>query len=443
MTNIRKLASVFSIFVVLSLSSVLVFAPNTSAVPQEIQFSNDIVLGTINATRDCEPINLNTSIYNFLEENLSNAYPSEWTIFNDNLNLGGSWGIFSVYDEVPSSPYYGEPIGISFYLYADPNVNLEVSYDVPSGVPRINDPGNSSLVYSFGFSQNANDNCEIITSKYNNVSASQRIRLDRATVANGTNGTGVVNYISTINPITYPEDYVGEVIPSGLEEEPSNQDIIGQGFQPSFKIAWDDYDVTLNDTTPFDKVDEFGIDKCYWQISDSSWSVINATAEYDCSERVPYEITLPEYGNYSVQLTYYDEDDYKLYSSSSQLNLDGGSGSDSINDPFYSTAIGRVFEKHQATDYGLQKFFLAPIEFVASLPSKMDNCSTIVIPFLGDNITFPCVKNVISNSPIGSIVPIYQTIVLAVVTYAVAINIMGVIKSATNPLDDKIEVLKL
>lgn len=272
---------------------------------------------------------------------------------------------------------------------------------------------------------------------------------DVTTAQNPTGNGHIIGYyeafyifILASDNIVYPPGYDGAILPDTWNPEGSNSDLIGK-WQPSFKISWNDKQVTLTDTTPVEKLEEFNIDSCSWQATDSNWDDLVLTGEItDCSIHTPWVIDVPTYENYSFTLTYLDTDGI-MYIASSVVTIDGGSGNDSINDIFYSTLIGKVFEKHMATDYGLQKFILAPIEFVASLPSRTDNCQSISLPILNTTTPLKCVSPMLKQSFLSGVIPIYLTVLYAVTTYWVAVKSMGVIKDSTNPLHDKIDVLKL
>lgn len=256
---------------------------------------------------------------------------------------------------------------------------------------------------------------------------------------------GVCNYLVYTDYPNYPTGYDGiEIRQAEVNPCPDGNCVSGGKWQPSFDIAWNDLDITLTDKTPLDKIDEYNIDRCYWGVFDGNWDDLNLTGEYPCDDHTPVEYTLPTYESYQINLNYYDSENGILYTAEYLVNIDGGSGSDSINDPFYSTAIGRVFKKHMDSDYGLEKFFLAPINFVASLPSKVGHCTPINYTLMGEHVQLNCLSQTAWNRPtLSTIVNFYQVIMLATVTFFVATGVYGVIKSATNPLDDKIDVLRL
>ena len=92
--------------------------------------------------------------------------------------------------------------------------------------------------------------------------------------------------------------------------------------------------------------------------------------------------------------------------------------------------------------FGLQAFLLAPINFVASLPSMANTCSPISFPLFGSNIQLQCLKP-LYYSWSSTVMTIYTTLINAVVVYAVATKIFETIRNVSAPDKDRIEVVKL
>lgn len=92
--------------------------------------------------------------------------------------------------------------------------------------------------------------------------------------------------------------------------------------------------------------------------------------------------------------------------------------------------------------FGLQQFFVAPINFYATLPAMVNTCTPINLPFLSQNISLSCLKSryyVWSSS----IMAIWSTVLTAGVAYLIAMNIFRTIKNVNSPDEDRIEVAKL
>lgn len=92
--------------------------------------------------------------------------------------------------------------------------------------------------------------------------------------------------------------------------------------------------------------------------------------------------------------------------------------------------------------FGLQAFLLAPINFVASLPSMANTCSPISFPLFGSSIQLQCLKP-LYYSWSSTVMTIYTTLINAVVVYAVATKIFETIRNVSAPDKDRIEVVKL
>lgn len=93
--------------------------------------------------------------------------------------------------------------------------------------------------------------------------------------------------------------------------------------------------------------------------------------------------------------------------------------------------------------HGLQRFFLAPVTFFQTLPSKMNSCTPITIPFIqGKSFQLECLKDRYWEwSPV--VMTIYTTVINALVAYAVATRVFSLIKDMSTPQKDGIEVAKL
>lgn len=122
----------------------------------------------------------------------------------------------------------------------------------------------------------------------------------------------------------------------------------------------------------------------------------------------------------------------------------GGICNDERNNTQANNKWWKLFNSLDAVNtHGLQQFLLAPITFFQTLPSKVENCSPITLPWVnGNSIELECMKDRYwAWSP--TVMTIYSTVVNALVAYAVATRIFGHIKDMSTPQKDGIEVAKL
>lgn len=92
--------------------------------------------------------------------------------------------------------------------------------------------------------------------------------------------------------------------------------------------------------------------------------------------------------------------------------------------------------------FGLTQFFTAPINFLATLPAKADNCSPISFPLLGKTINIECLKPRYYDWS-TTVMNIYTTVLIAGTGYLIAFNVFRHIKDVNTPDKDKIEVARL
>lgn len=92
--------------------------------------------------------------------------------------------------------------------------------------------------------------------------------------------------------------------------------------------------------------------------------------------------------------------------------------------------------------FGLSAFLLAPINFLQTLPSMVNNCSPINMPILGVNVPIECLQHRYWewNTPL---MITWQTVINAIVCYWVALNVFRNVKNINSPHKDQIEVAHL
>lgn len=91
--------------------------------------------------------------------------------------------------------------------------------------------------------------------------------------------------------------------------------------------------------------------------------------------------------------------------------------------------------------YGLQAAIIAPLNFIAELPGKQCTPLQLPLPHMG-NMQLPCMRSIYEEH-FGLILNLYQTVIVGLFSYYLAINAISTIKGISSPKDDRIEVVKL
>lgn len=91
--------------------------------------------------------------------------------------------------------------------------------------------------------------------------------------------------------------------------------------------------------------------------------------------------------------------------------------------------------------YGLQAAIIAPLNFIAELPGKQCTPLQLPLPHMG-NMQLPCMRSIYEER-FGLILNLYQTVIVGLFSYYLAINAISTIKGISSPKDDRIEVVKL
>lgn len=118
---------------------------------------------------------------------------------------------------------------------------------------------------------------------------------------------------------------------------------------------------------------------------------------------------------------------------------------DNLNNDDTSEATSEIndfFSNFSTNNHGLTGIISAPLNAINSLTSK--TCSPLVLPlpFVNQNLTLPCMRNIYVQN-FGAFMNIYDVITLGIISYWVMVRIFNLVKDFKNPEHDEIEVMDL
>lgn len=105
-------------------------------------------------------------------------------------------------------------------------------------------------------------------------------------------------------------------------------------------------------------------------------------------------------------------------------------------------SAGGFFNDFTTDTHGLTAVITAPLSLIESITSSACSPLVIPLPYVGKDLTLPCMSNIYSNY-FGSFLSIYQIITFGIVAYWVLVRIFNLVKDFKNPDHDEIEVLDL
>lgn len=128
----------------------------------------------------------------------------------------------------------------------------------------------------------------------------------------------------------------------------------------------------------------------------------------------------------------------QIINSNNQIN-------NSLNDDNVDGAnseFSDFFSSFSSNTHGLTGIITAPLSAITSLTSNSCSPLTIPLPFVNDDITLPCMRDIYVQH-FGGFMTIYDTIVLGVLSYWIIVKIFALVKEFKDPEQDKIEVVDL
>ena len=106
------------------------------------------------------------------------------------------------------------------------------------------------------------------------------------------------------------------------------------------------------------------------------------------------------------------------------------------------TQADSFFNDFTTNTHGLTGIITAPLNAIQSLTSK--SCSPLILPlpFVNENLTLPCMRQIYTEH-FGSFMNLYDVIIIGIVSYWVLVRIFTLVKDFKNPDHDEIEVVDL
>ena len=101
------------------------------------------------------------------------------------------------------------------------------------------------------------------------------------------------------------------------------------------------------------------------------------------------------------------------------------------------------FSDFEVEDHGgLSGIITAPLSTIQSLLNNTCTNLVLPLPFVNENLTLPCMNSIYTEH-FGAFFTIYQTIILAIISYRCLRSLFYDVRGFINPDDDRIEVMDL
>lgn len=106
-----------------------------------------------------------------------------------------------------------------------------------------------------------------------------------------------------------------------------------------------------------------------------------------------------------------------------------------------NTANG-FFDNFSDNDYGLSSIITIPLSSIQKLSNSICTPIKLPVPFTGKTIDLPCMGKLYENN-VPTLLNIWQVVSFGLISYAIIVDIFGMVKKFKDPNDDKLEVLDL
>lgn len=106
-----------------------------------------------------------------------------------------------------------------------------------------------------------------------------------------------------------------------------------------------------------------------------------------------------------------------------------------------NTANG-FFDNFSDNDYGLSSIITIPLSSIQKITNATCTPINIPIPFTNKNIPLPCMGTIYQQN-VPLLLNIWQVVSFGLISYAIIVDIFGMVKKFKDPNDDKLEVMDL
>ena len=427
----------------------------------------------------------------------SDAEATRASFLNAINSSTGSWGVFT--QKIAGGSSYSNGFNTSISVVWNEHGNLRVGFEGTSGDENAyvtNYTGSATITYYNG-NWGGSQNCDLMMTGWLESSpTTYHLPISRPADSYIGYGRPQVLFMTPNTETTYPTGYAGEFVPNSPGSASVFPDIDYEVVGKTIKFKYNgnnvpftpcsaNWMITKTNYQPdnFEDNTFLGTLEDAWggwqdltgasSVNDSNNHVLDFRYKKSVTEQQTY--TVDDYGNYYITLglnTHWEgaprldcgdsgnKDDfgYDVRIKVVAIKIDGttyagttdgvecGAGGGFCNgyaNQNDKNPILKAFESlTNIQTFGLQAFLLAPINFVASLPSMANTCSPISFPLFGSSIQLQCLKP-LYYSWSSTVMTIYTTLINAVVVYAVATKIFETIRNVSAPDKDRIEVVKL
>lgn len=118
---------------------------------------------------------------------------------------------------------------------------------------------------------------------------------------------------------------------------------------------------------------------------------------------------------------------------------------DTLTDDNVDEAIDTAsdfFSDFTTNTHGLTGIITAPLNAIESLTSKTCQPLVLPLPFVDENLTLPCMREIYVQN-FGGFMTLYDAVTLGIVSYWIMVRIFSLVKDFKNPDHDEIEVVDL
>lgn len=305
------------------------------------------------------------------------------------------------------------------------------------------------------------DNCELLTIGTTEIKQSEQLWNYQFSDSR----TATQPFLTYNMDVNYPSGYEGETIPDTYTP-PGEPEFLYPEYV--WTLSKDENDNGILSVTYQDNLPHFltGISSLEvmrltqdWSSIDESLGILAANPagwadwQFNIGDEAGYYMFRVTHNQQLDVPPWSEDDNYYIEAVNYQFYWDGQtflngttSGCEGIvcNDfTFPEKKENRILGSLKVDSFGLTSVLTAPLNFFAQLPSKLENCSPVTIPFphFGD-FDLPCLTPTYQAN-LGVFFTLYQTTLIGAFAYYLGVKIFSDIKEISSPKNDSIEAIKL